>query len=215
VFRQLIELESSFPTPALIISQKDEVHFVSANQLLQFDPRNHCNPKVSSSRAISILLTFQCCKIPYFCSLMATLFHFPTFLSLSSRKLFLAPQQEQYRLIWVTQEHPPQRRFTVCACSNKKPRFEFLCFVFLYFCNPHNTSFDGFLFTWLFIFIYGWFRGSRKVKSSAELCNDIREFVTAFGLPEDHVPSLKELLQHGRFLNSYYLFLLLISWFGG
>ncbi|KAE8099667.1 hypothetical protein FH972_017627 [Carpinus fangiana] len=93
---------------------------------------------------------------------MATLFHFPTFLSLSSRKLLLAPQQEQYRLIWVTQEHPPQRRFTVCACSNKKPR------------------------------------GSRKVKSSAELCNDIREFVTAFGLPEDHVPSLKELLQHGR-----------------
>ncbi|XP_062166681.1 protein PTST homolog 3, chloroplastic isoform X2 [Alnus glutinosa] len=93
---------------------------------------------------------------------MATLFHFPSFLSLSSRKLLFAPQQEQLKLIWETQEHPTQKRFTVCACSNKKPR------------------------------------GSRKVKSNAELCNDIREFVTAFGLPEDHVPSLKELLLHGR-----------------
>lgn len=36
------------------------------------------------------------------------------------------------------------------------------------------------------------------MKSNAELCNDIREFVTAFGLPEDHVPSTKELSQRGR-----------------
>ncbi|XP_028775225.1 protein PTST homolog 3, chloroplastic [Neltuma alba] len=41
-------------------------------------------------------------------------------------------------------------------------------------------------------------RRSRKLKSDAELCNEIREFVAAVGLPEDHVPSTKELLQHGR-----------------
>ena len=33
-----------------------------------------------------------------------------------------------------------------------------------------------------------------------ELCNDIREFVAAVGLPEGHVPSIKELSQHGRYL---------------
>ncbi|KAI4300323.1 hypothetical protein L6164_033714 [Bauhinia variegata] len=41
-------------------------------------------------------------------------------------------------------------------------------------------------------------RRSRKLKSDAELCNDIREFVATVGLPEDHIPSTKELLQHGR-----------------
>ncbi|KAM0990941.1 hypothetical protein ACFX2C_009395 [Malus domestica] len=39
---------------------------------------------------------------------------------------------------------------------------------------------------------------TRKVKSNAELCNDIRQFLTAVGLSECHVPSLKELSQHGR-----------------
>ncbi|KAA8518713.1 hypothetical protein F0562_016513 [Nyssa sinensis] len=41
-------------------------------------------------------------------------------------------------------------------------------------------------------------RASRKVRSNADICNDIREFLTAVGLPEDHVPSMKELSQHGR-----------------
>ncbi|KAJ7972349.1 putative 5'-AMP-activated kinase-like protein [Quillaja saponaria] len=41
-------------------------------------------------------------------------------------------------------------------------------------------------------------RRSRKVKSNVELCNDIREFLAAVGLPEDHIPSMKELSQHGR-----------------
>ncbi|KAK4272840.1 hypothetical protein QN277_021341 [Acacia crassicarpa] len=41
-------------------------------------------------------------------------------------------------------------------------------------------------------------RRSRKLKSDAELCNEIREFVAAVGHPEGHVPSTKELLQHGR-----------------
>ncbi|KAF9680238.1 hypothetical protein SADUNF_Sadunf06G0100600 [Salix dunnii] len=41
-------------------------------------------------------------------------------------------------------------------------------------------------------------RGSRKVKSNAELCNDLREFASTFGLPEGHVPSFKELQDHGR-----------------
>ncbi|KAG9153940.1 hypothetical protein Leryth_022989 [Lithospermum erythrorhizon] len=41
-------------------------------------------------------------------------------------------------------------------------------------------------------------RASRKVKSNDDLCNDIREFLSNVGLPEDHLPSLKELSQHGR-----------------
>ncbi|XAR69142.1 hypothetical protein NMG60_11000624 [Bertholletia excelsa] len=41
-------------------------------------------------------------------------------------------------------------------------------------------------------------RASRKLKSDADLCKDIREFVSAVGLPEGHVPSMKELSQHGR-----------------
>ncbi|KAK4343047.1 hypothetical protein RND71_038863 [Anisodus tanguticus] len=41
-------------------------------------------------------------------------------------------------------------------------------------------------------------RASRKVKSNVDLCNDIREFLSSVGLPEDHVPTMKELSQHGR-----------------
>ncbi|KAJ9695350.1 hypothetical protein PVL29_010702 [Vitis rotundifolia] len=41
-------------------------------------------------------------------------------------------------------------------------------------------------------------RARRKVKSDQELCDDIREFVSAVGLPEGHLPSMKELSQHGR-----------------
>ncbi|KAE8731063.1 5'-AMP-activated protein kinase-related, putative isoform 2 [Hibiscus syriacus] len=41
-------------------------------------------------------------------------------------------------------------------------------------------------------------RSGRKVKSNEELCTDIREFVAAVGLPEGHVPSLKQLSQYGR-----------------
>ncbi|XP_011094601.1 uncharacterized protein LOC105174261 isoform X2 [Sesamum indicum] len=41
-------------------------------------------------------------------------------------------------------------------------------------------------------------RASRKVKSDADLYNDIREFLSSVGLPENHVPTMKELLHHGR-----------------
>lgn len=41
-------------------------------------------------------------------------------------------------------------------------------------------------------------RGSRKVKNNVELCNDLREFLSTFELPEGHVPSIKELQDHGR-----------------
>ncbi|XP_043707738.1 protein PTST homolog 3, chloroplastic isoform X2 [Telopea speciosissima] len=41
-------------------------------------------------------------------------------------------------------------------------------------------------------------RARKKVKSNAELCNDIREFISMVGLPQGHVPSFKELSQHGR-----------------
>ncbi|XP_070006986.1 protein PTST homolog 3, chloroplastic isoform X2 [Nicotiana sylvestris] len=39
---------------------------------------------------------------------------------------------------------------------------------------------------------------SRKVKSNVDLCNDIREFLSSVGLPEDHIPTMKELSLHGR-----------------
>ncbi|XP_038697897.1 protein PTST homolog 3, chloroplastic isoform X2 [Tripterygium wilfordii] len=41
-------------------------------------------------------------------------------------------------------------------------------------------------------------RRGRKVKSNAELCDEIREFVIAAGFPVGHVPSMKELSEHGR-----------------
>ncbi|PON49052.1 AMP-activated protein kinase, glycogen-binding domain containing protein [Parasponia andersonii] len=39
---------------------------------------------------------------------------------------------------------------------------------------------------------------SRKVKDNAELCNEIREFMATVGLPESHVPTMKDFSQHGR-----------------
>lgn len=36
------------------------------------------------------------------------------------------------------------------------------------------------------------------MKSNDDLCNDIREFLSSVGLPGDHVPTMKELSQHGR-----------------
>lgn len=40
-------------------------------------------------------------------------------------------------------------------------------------------------------------RRTRRLKSDAEICNDIREFLASVGLPDDHIPSTKELLLHG------------------
>lgn len=62
---------------------------------------------------------------------------------------------------------------------------------------------DGFFFFWT-----GDFRGSRKVKNNVELCNDLREFLSTFELPEGHVPSIKELQDHGRFFLTLLLSLL-------
>ncbi|XWS59630.1 hypothetical protein CRYUN_Cryun08bG0138400 [Craigia yunnanensis] len=92
---------------------------------------------------------------------MATLFHFPTFLSLPSHKPLFSSKPQQC-LSWKIHEYPPRRNLKIRAFSNKRPR------------------------------------SGRKVKSNEELCNDIREFVAAVGLPEGHVPSIKELSQHGR-----------------
>ncbi|KAJ8648166.1 hypothetical protein MRB53_001189 [Persea americana] len=41
-------------------------------------------------------------------------------------------------------------------------------------------------------------KATRTAKSNAELCNELREFNSMAGLPENHVPSMKELCQHGR-----------------
>lgn len=43
-------------------------------------------------------------------------------------------------------------------------------------------------------------KATRTAKSNAELCNELREFNSMAGLPENHVPSMKELCQHGRFM---------------
>ncbi|KAK7316691.1 hypothetical protein RJT34_00342 [Clitoria ternatea] len=40
-------------------------------------------------------------------------------------------------------------------------------------------------------------RKTRKLKTDAEICNDIREFLASVGLPQDHIPSTKEILLHG------------------
>ncbi|KAL7095904.1 hypothetical protein ACP275_10G051700 [Erythranthe tilingii] len=41
-------------------------------------------------------------------------------------------------------------------------------------------------------------RASRKVKSDADLRNDINEFLSTVGLPQTHVPTMKELSDNGR-----------------
>ncbi|KAF1877903.1 hypothetical protein Lal_00038213 [Lupinus albus] len=41
-------------------------------------------------------------------------------------------------------------------------------------------------------------RKSRRLKSDAEICNDIHQFLADVGLPENHIPSTKELLHYGR-----------------
>ncbi|KAI3472040.1 hypothetical protein Pfo_028728 [Paulownia fortunei] len=92
---------------------------------------------------------------------MAILYHFPTFHSLSSRKLSFSshlPLPNSY-----INDHHKCRYSTIFASSLKK--------------SP---------------------RASRKVKSDADLCNDIKEFLSTVGLPENHVPTLKELSHYGR-----------------
>ncbi|XP_077220143.1 5'-AMP-activated protein kinase-like protein isoform X2 [Tasmannia lanceolata] len=39
---------------------------------------------------------------------------------------------------------------------------------------------------------------TRPIKSNEELCNDLKEFISMNGLPENRAPSLKELSKHGR-----------------
>ncbi|XP_026664867.2 protein PTST homolog 3, chloroplastic isoform X2 [Phoenix dactylifera] len=41
-------------------------------------------------------------------------------------------------------------------------------------------------------------RASRALKSNEEICGELREFMSTMGLPEDCVPSTKELSKHGR-----------------
>ncbi|XP_050381662.1 protein PTST homolog 3, chloroplastic isoform X2 [Argentina anserina] len=41
-------------------------------------------------------------------------------------------------------------------------------------------------------------KSRRKAKRNEDLCSELLEFVAAVGLPQGHVPSMKELSQHGR-----------------
>lgn len=44
------------------------------------------------------------------------------------------------------------------------------------------------------------------MKSNEELRSELREFISALGFPDDHVPSTKELTDHGRFVQRLGLF---------
>ncbi|KAK4396397.1 protein PTST3, chloroplastic [Sesamum angolense] len=114
---------------------------------------------------------------------MATLFHFPVSHTLSSRRRsfsFHLPLPNSH-----ISNRQNCRYSTVFASSIKKsPRFLGLL-VF--------SDVWGILVSTRVVF-----RASRKVKSDADLCNDIREFLSSVGLPENHVPTMKELLHHGR-----------------
>ncbi|XP_073052568.1 protein PTST homolog 3, chloroplastic-like isoform X2 [Primulina eburnea] len=90
---------------------------------------------------------------------MATCYYFPTFLRLSSDKIFFSNQIFSQDLCIFQHRHKNcYSRFL--ASSSKK--------------------------------------SSKKVKSNEDLCSEIREFLSTVGYPEDHVPSMKELAQHGR-----------------
>lgn len=43
----------------------------------------------------------------------------------------------------------------------------------------------------------------KRTKSDKEVCNELREFMSVIGLPENRVPTLKELSEHGRFVGSF------------
>lgn len=130
---------------------------------------------------------------------MPTLYHPPCFLTLSSHKLFLI--QEECKISLNTHHHPPQKSFRICFCSAKKSRFLFWVTGFFNFLIGGFVLFVSFVISYLLLWWVGVFRSGRKVKSDAELCNDIREFLSAVGLPEDHVPSMKELSDNGRWVS--------------
>ncbi|PSS23696.1 Protein PTST like [Actinidia chinensis var. chinensis] len=108
----------------------------------------------------------------------ALLSHLPTFFSLSSHKPFPLPIPSALLSTQITVSSAAATTPTISACSIKKSRS-------VIDTNPISSSIKN-------------SRASRKVKSNVDLCNDIRHFVSAVGLPEGHVPSLKELSQHGR-----------------
>lgn len=95
---------------------------------------------------------------------------------------FLLPLSSHKLWQW----HPPRKHlsFTICCASSSSS-------------NKSSSSSSSSS------------RSSRKVKSNEELYNDLREFLSTVGLSESHVPSMKELSAHGRFLFTHLLFFLL------
>lgn len=156
-----------------------------------------------------ILSSSQCCRnLP-----MASFFlSSSTFLPLpSSYKLFLSLHHDYSPHLSFNNFQYPLRKhftFTLCASSlNKSSRFD--CLKFLLFIKKKNIN-------WRFNWVCGWwFRSRRKVKSNEELRNDLREFLSGVGLPNDHVPTMKELLEHGRlfFLQLFFYWCLLFPFF--
>lgn len=117
---------------------------------------------------------------------MATLFHFPAFVSYSPHKNF------SFTSPFKIYSCPTSQIPTINASLSKKPRFSILVFswVINYICSCICLQFD----------IFGQCRVRKKVRSNEDLCNDIKEFMLEFRFPEeDHLPSFKEFLDNGRF----------------
>lgn len=100
---------------------------------------------------------------------MATNSHFPSFFSLSSPNFSFLDQLQ-------TRNHHNKLLHCFGFHQHRPSRREYSVCA----CSIRNS------------------RASRRTKSNEELCNDIREFIESVGLPKDHVPSTKDLLQHGR-----------------
>lgn len=143
----------------------------------------------------------QCCAAHLLlCYLMAILYHFPIFHSLSSPKLsssFHIPSPYS-RL----RRHHNYRCSTISASSsNKPPRLLPLLLFVQYGMFSRQALWDVVFFMTLPFSVSCWivFRAIKKSKSDEDLRNDIKDFLSRVGLPENHLPTMKELSFHGRF----------------
>lgn len=145
---------------------------------------------------------------------MATISQIPfslSFPSLEFRKPLLYYHRHHQPQLFVSYLNYTKKKhsFVCFACSIKQTRFEISrCFLFLlrsvetwrqqkYFGRQFQ------LLCWLIglleLNLSVLSRVRKRVKSNEELRSEIMEFVASAGLPQGHVPSMKELSAHRRF----------------